>query len=69
MSVRTIYWRMSEYGLSISSQYATLTNQELDELVVRIQDQFPAYGNRQMIGHLLSMGYRIQQCRIRDSQR
>ncbi len=69
MSVRTIYRRMSEYGLSISSQYATLTDQELDELVVRIQDQFSACGNRQMRGHLLSMGYRVQQCRIRDSQR
>ena len=44
--MRTIYRRMSEYGLSISSQYATLTDQELDELVVRIQDQFPACGNR-----------------------
>ena len=69
VSLRTIHRRMSEYGLSITSQYATLTDDELDQLVISIQDQFPTCGNRQMYGHLLSQGHRVQQRRIRECQR
>ena len=52
---------MTEFGLSIRSQYSTITNPELDVIVREIQVQFPMCGNRQMQGHLLSRGYRIQQ--------
>ena len=69
VSLRTIHRRMSDYGLSIGSRYATLSDDELDQIVIQIQDQFPACGNRQMYGHLLSQGYRVQQRRIRESQR
>lgn len=69
VSLRTIHRRMSEYGLSIGSQYTSLTDDELDQIVITIQDQFPNCGNRQMYGHLLSQGYRVQQERIRESQR
>ena len=69
VSVRTIRRRMSEFGLSIQAQYSTITNSELDRIVSEIQAQFPLCGNRQMQGHLLSRGYRIQQSRIRESQR
>jgi len=31
--------------------------------------QFPKHGNRLMQGHLLSKGYRVQQKRVRESQR
>ena len=68
VSLRTIHRRKSEYGLSITSQYATLTDDELDHLVICIQDQFPTCGNRQMYGHLLSQGHRVQQRRIRECQ-
>lgn len=68
-SIRTIRRRMTEYGLSIRSQYSTLTDSELDQLVISIQDQFPMCGNRQMYGQLLSQGHRVQQCKIRESQR
>ena len=69
ISLRTIHRRMSEYGLSIGSRYATLTDDELDQIVIQIQDEFPTCGNRQMYGHLVSRGYRVQQARIRESQR
>ena len=69
VSVRTIRRRMTEFGLSIRLQYSTITNSELDVIVREIQVQFPMCGNRQMQGHLLSRGYRIQQHHIRDSQR
>lgn len=60
---------MSEFGLSIQAQYSDITDQELDRIVYEIQRQFPMCGNRQMLGHLLSRGYRIQQSHIRESQR
>lgn len=69
VSVRTIRRRMTDYGLSVRMQYAVLTEQELDSIVSAIQEQFPMCGNRQMQGHLLSRGYRVQQVRIRESQR
>ncbi len=68
VSLRTVHRRISEYGLSISARYSTLTDEELDQIVDDIQGQFPTCGNRQMNGHLLSRGYRIQQCGIRESQ-
>ena len=69
VSVRTIRRRMTDYGLSIRMQYALLSEQELDSIVSEIQNQFPMRGNRQMQDHLLSRGYRVQQVRIRESQR
>ena len=69
VSISTVRRRMTEFGLSITAQYSMLSDQEIDEIVQRIQQQFPMCGNKQMQGHLLSMGYRVQQHRIRDSQR
>lgn len=69
VSVRTIHRRMAQYGLSITLQYADLADNDLDHLVHNIQEQSPMCGNRQMQGHLLSRGFRVQQLRIRESQR
>ena len=69
VSVSTVRRRMAEYNLSVSATYATITSSELDSLVREIQTLFPMCGNRQMQGHLLARGYRIQQHRIREAQR
>ena len=69
VSVRTIRRRMTTFGLSIRAQYSNISDQELDDLVQDIQQQFPMCGNKQMQGHLLHRGFRVQQTRIRDSQR
>ena len=69
ISVRTVRRRMTEFGLSIRTQYSTISDPELDTLVNEIQTQFPTCGNRQMQGHLISNGYRVQQNRVRESQR
>lgn len=69
VSVRTVRRRMSDYGLSIRARYSVITEVELDDIVRGIQQELPMCGNRQMQGHLLSRGYRIQQSRIRESQR
>ena len=65
VSVRTIRRWMSEYGLSIHALYSQLTDQQLDEIVRDIQNHSPTIGNRQMQGHLLARGIRVQQHRVR----
>ena len=69
VSVRTVRRRMSEFNLSIRSQYAELTDSELDRIVVEIHQQFPTCGNRQLQGYLVSRGLRVQQNRIKEAQR
>ena len=68
VSVSTVR-RITDYNLSVSATYATITSGELDSLVGEIQTQLPMCGNRQMQGHLLARGYRIQQHRMREAQR
>ena len=46
-----------------------MTDEQLDEIVLRIQHDFPTCGNRLMHGHLLALGLRVQQYRTRDAQR
>ena len=69
VSLRTVRRRLSEYGISISAQYSTVSDDQLDEIVAEIQQQFPLCGNRQMLGHLLARGLRVQQIRVRETQR
>lgn len=69
VSSRTVHRRMAEFGLSVSSQYAEISDEQFVEIIGRIQNNFPTCGNRQMRGHLLALGLRVQQSRIRDAQR
>ncbi len=69
VSVSTIRRRMSELGLFVRAYYSTISDRDLDELVSSIQQQYPMCGNRQMQGHLLYHGHRVQQISLRDSQR
>ena len=68
VSVSTVRRRMSAFNLSIRATYSSITDDRLDELVVGVQRQFPNWGNRQMYGHLLSLGIRVQYHRVRESQ-
>lgn len=54
---------------SISATYSPINDEELDALVKDIQVMFPMCGNRQMLGQLLARGVRVQQHRVRESQR
>ena len=62
LCVSTVRRRMAEFHLSVSATYATLTDDELNSLVmINIQYHFPMCGNGQMEGQLLAQGFRIQQ--------
>lgn len=69
VSVSTIRRRMTEYGLSVAATYSTLSDDDPDTLTKEIQQIFPMCGNRQMMGQLLARGVRVQQYRVRESQR
>jgi hypothetical protein len=69
VSVSTIRRRMTEYGLSVAATYSSLSDDDLDTLTKEIQQIFPMCGNRQMMGQLLARGIRVQQYRVRESQR
>ena len=69
VSSRTVERRLSDYGISIRATYANITDVELCRLIADIQREHPFCGNRQMRGHLLSRGFRVQQQRIREAQR
>ena len=60
---------MALHGLSIRAEYVQISDDELDAVIADISHEFPMCGNRQMQGHLLSHGFRVQQQRIRDAQR
>lgn len=68
VSVSTIRLRMTAFYLSIRATYASLTDEQLDEIVVGAQQNFPNWGNRQMYGHLISLGIRVPFHRVRESQ-
>lgn len=67
VSLSTVRRRMAQFGLSISAEYATLSDDDLYQLVKEIKHQFPTCGCKQMQGHLQSLGYRIQQLRVREA--
>ena len=60
---------MNQFSLSVRMQYSTICDDDLDNLVCEIQEMFPMCGNVQMQGHLLARGLRVQQLRVRETQR
>ena len=66
VSRRTIEKRLNEYDVRIRSTYFEVTDSELAEIIKEIQIEHPLCGVKQMKGHLLSRGLRVQQCRIRE---
>ena len=69
VSLSTVRRRMDEGNLSISGLYSTITDDELDAIVMDIKVSFPNCGYRLMYGHLVTRGYRITQTRIREALR
>lgn len=69
VSESTIKRRLQSYGLSISSKYADLRQQDLDDIVKEILEQFPKTGYKRMIGYLMARGHRVQEKKVRETMR
>ena len=68
-SLRTVRRRMADYGLSRGEQYADIPDDELKQMIMGIKAEFPTCSQKQMMGHLRSRGYRVEQIRIREAMR
>ena len=59
---------LKEYGISIrSEQDAVLTDLALDQLVRRLQNEFPNAGYRRIYSVLRSRSIQVTQARVRES--
>ena len=66
-STKTVHRRLTQFGLSQLTQYAPISDKELDALVEKFVSAFPTAGLKTLAGHLSSLGYRIQRARVRES--
>ncbi|XP_065121926.1 uncharacterized protein [Paramisgurnus dabryanus] len=69
VSRTTLYRRMRECNVSVSSLYSHCTDEELDFLVSEIKSTMPNIGYRVVRGALFAKGYRVQWDRIYASMR
>ena len=67
VSSSTIFRRMREFGLSVSELYSSISDEELDNVVISIKNDMPTAGYRMVKGRLLSIGLRVQWTRMAAS--
>ncbi len=63
-SSKTIHRRVLQFGLDQFTSYSAISDEKLDEVVLNFVSNFPTSGQKQLAGHLTSLGYRIQRYRI-----
>ena len=69
VSLSTIRRRMGQFDLLVRSEYDNISDNDLDLIIQEIKRHLPTCGIRQMLGHLQSRGYRVQQIRVREAMR
>ena len=62
-----LYRRLSEEGIPDELQYSSITDRQLDTIILRIKESHPHDGEVMMLGHLQREGIRIQRWRLRAS--
>lgn len=67
VSVRTIFRRMREFGVSVSELYSSISDEELDNMVTTTKNDMPTAGYWMVKGRLLPMGIRVQWARMAAS--
>ena len=66
-SSSTVERRLAEFGLSIRTTYAQLSDRDLDAVTSEIMREIPNVGCKRMTGFLLGRGLCVQQISIRES--
>lgn len=69
VSQSTLFRRMQKYGLSVRQNVAPMSDEELDEKVKGILEEFPNAGCRRVISQLTVAGLKPSQMRVRESMR
>ena len=67
VSRSTVARRMRDYALSASLKYCCISDNDLDDVVRSISQQYPGCGHKMMQGHLKARGIVFQQQRMRES--
>ena len=67
ISKSTLQRRIKEYGLKDYVKYDQLGDEELDGLIESLKEQKPDLGRRYAMGHVQSIGLRIQRDQIQQS--
>ncbi|KAG6875746.1 hypothetical protein C0992_002551, partial [Termitomyces sp. T32_za158] len=55
------------YSAGVSSDLSQLSDNELDQLMLNIYEQFPSFGRRMIDGYLMRLGERVPRRRIEES--
>ncbi|CAG7719071.1 unnamed protein product [Allacma fusca] len=63
----TVYNRLGEQGLTASSKYSSITDDELYEVIRNVHQEFPNTGYKRMQGYLRSREIIIPQMRLREA--
>lgn len=69
VSKRTMSRRLAENGMSVSTKFSTISDDELDQYVITILHDFPNIGYRSVKAHINSKGHFIQEIRVREAMR
>jgi hypothetical protein len=52
------------YSSGSSSDLSEITDNELDQLILQIKEQFPSFGRRMIDGYLMQLGERVPRARV-----
>ena len=69
VSCSTVERRMREFSISARNKYSSVSDEELDNIILDIKRGFPNTGYKRMNGFLSQRGYTVQQHRVRESMR
>ncbi|KAK3733292.1 hypothetical protein QZH41_012027 [Actinostola sp. cb2023] len=67
VSKSTIQRRLHDYGISVSSSMSQQTNEQLDDQVRQIKNDFPNAGYRRVYSQLRRQGIKVPQSRVREA--
>jgi len=54
-------------GLPQNSSHSTLSDEELDNIMIQILNSFPTFGRRMIDGHLKYLGHHVPRSRLQES--
>jgi transcriptional regulator with XRE-family HTH domain len=69
VSKRTLNRRLSEMGISMSSKFSNISDEELDLEIQKIIHNFPDIGYRSVRSHLCVRGFAVQKSRVLEAMR
>jgi Fe2+ transport system protein FeoA len=69
VSRSTIARRLREFGMSMGTKFCVISDEDLDDIIRSIMQQYPECGQKMMQGHLKERGIVVQQTRVRESMR